>query len=298
MSLPIKKENQDDHDFLDKVYDDAYLLNISVKYIAPLIQKYLTKNPELKGQLIDIGCGNGSILKYLRDSFQNRFHYSGIDFFENSDSDTQNPITFLKDDLNKDFSQSIKGKFDIVISCEVIEHVVDTDHFITHVKECLKPGGILILTTPNLSSFFNRILLLFGYQPLHTEVSWQNPYIGRESLYKIIGQDKAPAAGHLSLFTAYALKKFLEYHGFDVIKKNGTFNLRRHHRFGESLLYIYSQSHAHTIYSCSEKILTKYLDLAQDSNLGIWKGYTELLTNQCLLSSYLADHQQCLHQFH
>lgn len=207
-------------DFRDQLYDDSYLLNLSVKYIGPLIKDYLKRYTQHQGRLLDVGCGNGSVPKFLRDEFKDRFSYHGLDFLENKDTHPENPIQFWQGDLNKNFSQDL-DPYDVVVSCEVIEHVIDTDHYIEHIKKLMKPDGIFIVTTPNLASFFNRILLAMGYQPLHTEVSWKNPYIGRESLYKIVGQDKAPAAGHLRLFTQYALKKFLEYHGFEVIVQKG-----------------------------------------------------------------------------
>lgn len=209
---------QSNPEFPVSVYDSNYLLNLSVRFIYPLIKKYLTCNARPSGRLLDLGCGNGSILKALRDDFCSRFSYTGYDLYANRDDDTQNPIIFKQTDLNADFSLQHTEDFNILISCEVLEHVIDTDQFMVHANKMLKLGGLFILTTPNLGSFFNRLLLLIGLQPLHTEVSWQNPYLGREILYKITGQERSPAAGHLRLFTAHALRKFVQHHGF-VIRK-------------------------------------------------------------------------------
>lgn len=200
------------------VYDSNYLLNLSVRFIYPLIRKYLTLEAGIGGRLLDLGCGNGSILRALRSDFGSRFSYSGYDLYANRDDESENPINFKQVDLNAAFSEQDGPVFDVVISCEVLEHVIDTDQFMVHARKMLKPGGLFILTTPNLASFFNRLLLIMGLQPLHTEVSWQNPYLGREILYKMIGQERSPAAGHLRLFTAYALKKFVCYHGFGIRK--------------------------------------------------------------------------------
>ena len=44
----------------------------------------------------------------------------------------------------------MKQKFDIAILCEVIEHIMDDRKLMKDIAECLKPGGRLLLTTPNL----------------------------------------------------------------------------------------------------------------------------------------------------
>jgi 2-polyprenyl-6-hydroxyphenyl methylase / 3-demethylubiquinone-9 3-methyltransferase len=41
------------------------------------------------------------------------------------------------------------GKFDLVTSMEVIEHVADPATFVAELKTHLKPGGLMILSTPN-----------------------------------------------------------------------------------------------------------------------------------------------------
>ena len=152
-------QTQSSPEFLDKLYTDEYLLDISIQHIYPLIKKYIESNPELKGNLIDVGCGKGNILQAARDHFESRFEYHGLDLFECQDNNEKNPIYFKQTDLNQNFSEAFQKKFDLVISCEVIEHVIDTDHYIKQIKNLLHKNGIFIVTSPNLSSFFNRILL-------------------------------------------------------------------------------------------------------------------------------------------
>lgn len=40
-------------------------------------------------------------------------------------------------------------EFDIVISCQVIEHIVDYNLYLSEIKRVLSPNGIVIFTTPN-----------------------------------------------------------------------------------------------------------------------------------------------------
>jgi 2-polyprenyl-3-methyl-5-hydroxy-6-metoxy-1,4-benzoquinol methylase len=55
--------------------------------------------------------------------------------------------------------------YDLLIAGEIIEHLVDTDHFAEEAFRILKPGGYLVLSTPNLASWYNRVRLLRGLVP-------------------------------------------------------------------------------------------------------------------------------------
>jgi hypothetical protein len=39
------------------------------------------------------------------------------------------------------------------------------------VRRVLREGGYLLITTPNLASWVNRLVMLLGYQPYNCEVS-------------------------------------------------------------------------------------------------------------------------------
>jgi 2-polyprenyl-3-methyl-5-hydroxy-6-metoxy-1,4-benzoquinol methylase len=57
------------------------------------------------------------------------------------------------------------GTFNTILFCEIIEHLVAPDRTLGAVVELLAPGGLLLLTTPNLASLGNRIRLLRGKTP-------------------------------------------------------------------------------------------------------------------------------------
>ncbi len=96
------------------------------------------------------------------------------------------------------------GGADVVILSEVIEHLVDTDSAIDEIHRVLKPGGTLLLSTPNLAAWFNRGLLAFGVQPIFSEVSLRGIY----------GRPGSQVVGHLHMFTKRALTEFLNDRGF------------------------------------------------------------------------------------
>lgn len=117
------------------------------------------------------------------------------------------------------------GRYDLVLFFEVLEHLVDTDAAVIHLRELMKPEGWLLLSTPNLAGWIDRLSLLFGMQPHSMEVSFVpfrfgNPLIGRLLPH---GPNDV-AAGHLRVFTLRALKRFLRWHGIRPVRVGGCVN--------------------------------------------------------------------------
>lgn len=53
----------------------------------------------------------------------------------------------------------------LFIQNPVIEHLFDTDNFVSESFRILKPGGYTIVSTVNLASWHNIFALILGYQP-------------------------------------------------------------------------------------------------------------------------------------
>jgi SAM-dependent methyltransferase len=68
-------------------------------------------------------------------------------------------------DVNRDSLPLDDNTIDIVLFQEVIEHLYNSDLIMTEIRRVLKPKGLLILSTPNLASWTNRVALLFGFNP-------------------------------------------------------------------------------------------------------------------------------------
>jgi 2-polyprenyl-3-methyl-5-hydroxy-6-metoxy-1,4-benzoquinol methylase len=76
-------------------------------------------------------------------------------------------VKVVKRDLERE-RLDIRGA-DCAVFTEVIEHL----HYyyvpwvLSEINKSLKPGGYLILTTPNIASLFRRLRLLLGKQPIY-----------------------------------------------------------------------------------------------------------------------------------
>ncbi|MDA8320109.1 MAG: class I SAM-dependent methyltransferase [Actinomycetota bacterium] len=100
---------------------------------------------------------------------------------------------------------------DVVILGEVIEHLADTDAAIEEIRRVLRPGGSLLVSTPNLAAWYNRALLAAGIQPVFSEVS----------LRSVFGRPGSQVAGHLRMFTRRALVEFLAAYGLVTVRVTG-----------------------------------------------------------------------------
>jgi len=91
------------------------------------------------------------------------------------------------------------GTFDVVLFCEVLEHLLEDPLFpLREIQRVLKPGGTMILTTPNASRLENAARLLAA-ENIYDPYSGYGPY-GR----------------HNREYTLKELKLLLEHAGFQV----------------------------------------------------------------------------------
>ncbi|MGI8809405.1 MAG: class I SAM-dependent methyltransferase [Acidimicrobiales bacterium] len=96
--------------------------------------------------------------------------------------------------------------FDVVVTLETIEHVLDPDGLLQEARRVLAPGGSLILSTPRLDSFLVVGSLLLGVQPPGVECSSRRRYGSPFG-------ERRPS-GHVHLFTRRALGEALAANGF------------------------------------------------------------------------------------
>ena len=69
-------------------------------------------------------------------------------------------------DAEKDIYPYPDGHFSTVLCCELIEHLYhDPMHLMAEVNRILKPGGHLVLTTPNIAALRGVAAILQGYHP-------------------------------------------------------------------------------------------------------------------------------------
>jgi SAM-dependent methyltransferase len=100
--------------------------------------------------VLDIGCGNGNLLRYLRER-EPKLSLTGIDL---STPGHEKGITFLSGDV---LTWPFDTQFDVVLNLQVIEHLPEPAQFIRRLCELCHPGGVIIINTINEQSLLYDI---------------------------------------------------------------------------------------------------------------------------------------------
>ena len=112
-------------------------------------------NGEGRPLFLDVGCGMGRYLIAAQ-----RLGYQVLGFEPSLDHARVATQHFNLPVINDYFSPHKVGekRFDLIMLSHVIEHIYDPRGFIQHLTRVLKPGGILIIITPNNDSLLARTL--------------------------------------------------------------------------------------------------------------------------------------------
>lgn len=98
-------------------------------------------------QIVDVGCGKGRYLKnLLKDEPEN--HYYGVDLSENVLAYIEDERVIIKQGSLTciDYPDQY---FDVVYTCEALEHAVDTESAVRELARVTKPGGKIVIIDKN-----------------------------------------------------------------------------------------------------------------------------------------------------
>lgn len=175
--------------------------------------------------VLDVGCGSGHLLFQLRNRFkqlvgleysparleQAKLNLAGLPF---------TPVLGSAESINDVASESV----DCVVSADTIEHIPDVYAAAHELFRILRPGGQLVINTPNIAFVKKRALLLLGRFP---STSQPNEGLGSDVLFD---------GGHLHYFSFRSLRLVLERAGFQMDRAVGYGKWGRVHNLHPPLL--------------------------------------------------------------
>jgi 2-polyprenyl-3-methyl-5-hydroxy-6-metoxy-1,4-benzoquinol methylase len=156
----------------DSGHHHTYLLPAILAALSPQ-----TTTQTSKLRVLDLGCGNGSLSHLIATQ---GYEVVGV---EDSSSGVQfasrnfPECRFFQASVYDLPYADLENTFDVVLSVDVIEHLLYPRELLCAAKKCLKPGGNLILTTPYHGYWKNLVIAVLGKMDHHFDPLWDGGHI-------------------------------------------------------------------------------------------------------------------------
>lgn len=131
---------------------------------SEILKAIYTVIPSFRGDVLDSGCGAMPYKKIILENNKIK-NYVGLDIESGLNYDNIRP-DFFWNGIAMPFENET---FDVVLSTEVLEHVLNPDIYLLEVKRVLKPGGVFFFTVPFLMPLHEIPYDYYRYTPYALE---------------------------------------------------------------------------------------------------------------------------------
>lgn len=192
---------------------------VDLKRLAFIEKNLSFLNPE-SHLILDVGCGNGNISRYLGNL---GYRTTGVDISEKAIEKAQSLNTYQNVEFfvkNAEQLNDENRKFDAIICSEVLEHLENPLELLEAIKKILNKDGILIVTVPN-GMGPREVLMTKPMQWIRKD----NPKVWDvvSKIKQKLGysgqtiQSDADNLDHIQFFTFADLKQMAETNNFDIV---------------------------------------------------------------------------------
>ncbi len=196
--------------FLNPQYSDEFLLQFYAGYTRDqgsfdetLFKShsecllYLEKFKPFKGQLFDIGSGNGHLIQKAKERGWIPTGYD-IDFDTVKEINRKSGVQMLCGKFEK--IEHKKEEYDAVTMLHVFEHLKDPVQYLKIIHSVLKPEGILFIALPNI----------------HSRSALFKLFLEKTGIKKKNIADYYDTQHHLWYYTPDTIRYILETYGFEI----------------------------------------------------------------------------------
>jgi SAM-dependent methyltransferase len=143
-------------DQLFRIEDRHFWFHTRNRILAALVAQIASSFPE-GGKVLEIGCGNGNVLRHLQRACDGHL-VVGMDAFEEGlqIARRRNCPRLVQGDATQ---HPFRSQFDLVGLFDVLEHVPEDERLLEQIRRILRPAGVLLLTVParqSLWSYFDE----------------------------------------------------------------------------------------------------------------------------------------------
>lgn len=146
--------------------EEKRLMSFEDGYYGSIRREILPLIPDNISKALDIGCGAGNTLVWLR-SLKHCAWTGGVELLPQGAAQARQKLDAVYEGNIEHMDLPIeKGSIDLILCLDVLEHLVDPWKVIQRLQSLLKRGGMLVVSIPNIR---NRHVLL----PLLLQGKWE-----------------------------------------------------------------------------------------------------------------------------
>lgn len=147
----MRRRYQQDAYYAGEGYDNYAEQSAALDLTYRLFVRSMRRRGLVGGRLLEVGCGFGHFLAACADAFAYR---AGT---EMSAAGTDRAATVADVVYQGGVDAVPNGEtFDVVVAMQVVEHVYDPVSFVHALRDRLRPGGVLVLATPDAGGLLCR----------------------------------------------------------------------------------------------------------------------------------------------
>ncbi|MFP4509608.1 MAG: class I SAM-dependent methyltransferase [Spirochaetaceae bacterium] len=145
----LQNRYQDEY-FEYELENDAAFLDLMLRGLSDISFEMLTDSLQRPRSFLDVGCATGALLEHLQAK---DWMVEGVEICVPAAEYGRNERGVNIHTGTLDTVRFPDESFDVVHFSHVIEHVPDPAAFLGEVRRVLKPGGYVVIVTPNTAGF-------------------------------------------------------------------------------------------------------------------------------------------------